>query len=246
MTVLLLVEDDMELAAAAVRALTLDGFSVRHAADLTSATNLVGEGADRADICLLDLGLPDTTGYQACATMLTTGIPIVVATARDAEMDRVVCLELGADDYVIKPYLMRELGARLRAVLRRTARTTADPNPTAPMTPERTRAHHETEDLDNQILSAGEVSLDRRTCVVTVDGAVVELTAKEFDLLAVLMSDPGRMWRRQDLLDTIWGDDFVGSGRTLDTHVTTLRKKLGRPDMIVARRGIGYTLQDDA
>lgn len=216
----LLVEDDVDLAAAAVRALSVEGFDV-------TAVGTVADALERAaecDVALVDLGLPDAIGFEACSRVVGTGIPTLVATARDAEVDRIVCFELGVDDYVCKPYSMREVGARLRVIARRAARG-AEPA-TVPET------------------ATGRLAIDERTRVVKLDGEQLQLTVKEFDLLAVLASDAGRVWRRIDLLTRVWGDDFYGSGKTLDVHVAALRRKLGDPEWVRAVRGVGFQLSD--
>lgn len=219
----LLVEDDPDLAAAATRALTVDGFEVSAVTTIAEAEEVAG----LCDVALLDLGLPDAIGFQACARLTATGIPILVATARDGEVDRIVCLELGADDYVAKPYSLREVGARLRAVVRRANRQGTD-----------MALNNETSDGSSRVF------VDQRQRTVTLDGENLPLTLKEFDLLALLASDAGRVWRRVDLLSSVWGDDFFGSGKTLDVHVASLRKKLGDPDWVRAVRGVGFQFQD--
>ena len=220
----LLVEDDPELAAAATRALTVEGFDVEAVSTISAAEQM----ADSCDVALLDLGLPDAMGFQACARLTATGIPTLVATARDGEVDRIVCLEMGADDYVAKPYSLREVGARLRAVARRSNRYQNE----APVTGE------------VPVTGAGRLVVDERMRTVTLDQLPLQLTLKEFDLLALLSSDPGRVWRRVDVLSRVWGDDFYGSGKTLDVHVASLRKKLGDPDWVRAVRGVGFQFQD--
>ena len=145
-------------------------------------------------------------------------VPVIIATARGDETDRVLGLELGADDYVVKPFSVRELAARVRAVSRR----------------RRVEA----------TVGSGRVVLDRGRHEVTVDGALVELTAKEFDLLAVLAEEPGRAVPRQELFSRVWDPVWVGTGKTLDVHVASLRKKLGDPDLIETVRAVGYRLAD--
>ena len=169
-------------------------------------------------IVLLDIGLPGMDGFDVCrAIRLKSKVPILMLTARDEEPDRVVGLEVGADDYVTKPFSPRELAARIKAILRRT-----DPQP------------------DQDVLSLGDVSLNRETHDVTVGGEPVELTAKEFDLLAFFLSNPGAMLSRDQLLDRVWGVEYPGGTRTVDVHVAQLRRKLGRPDLIRTLRGAGY------
>ena len=170
------------------------------------------------DLLILDLGLPGVDGLEVCRQVRTRSrLPIIMLTARDEEVDRVVGLELGADDYVTKPFSPRELVARVGAVLRRT------------------RVQEE-----EIILSLGDVTLRRATHEVLVSGSHVELTAKEFDLLAHLMENAGVVLSRDQLLDRVWGQEYPGGTRTVDVHVAQLRRKLGRPDFIRTLIGVGY------
>jgi len=169
-------------------------------------------------IVILDVGLPGIDGFEVCrAVRARSRVPILMLTARDEEPDRIVGLEVGADDYLTKPFSPRELVARMKAILRR-----AEPQPT--------------EDL----LELGDVSLNRETHDVTIAGALVELTAKEFDLLAYFLSNPGAVLSRDVLLDRVWGVSYPGGTRTVDVHVAQLRRKLGRPNLIRTLRGSGY------
>jgi len=169
-------------------------------------------------IVILDIGLPGIDGFDVCrAIRARSTVPILMLTARDEEADRVIGLEVGADDYLTKPFSPRELAARLKAILRRT-----DPAPAPGM------------------LHLGDVSLSRETHDVTIDGKLVELTAKEFDLLAFFLSNPGTVLSRDVLLDRVWGVEYPGGTRTVDVHVAQLRRKLGRPDLIRTLRGSGY------
>jgi DNA-binding response OmpR family regulator len=149
-----------------------------------------------------------------------TDIPVIIATARGDETDRIVGLELGADDYVVKPFSVRELAARVRAVSRRRR--------------------------SESTLDTGRVIVDRVRHVVHVDGEVVDLTAKEFDLLAVLAEEPGRAVTRQELFSRVWDPVWIGTGKTLDVHVASLRKKLGSAELIETVRGVGYRLVQEA
>jgi DNA-binding response OmpR family regulator len=169
-------------------------------------------------IVLLDIGLPGMDGFDVCrAIRLKSKVPILMLTARDEEPDTVVGLEVGADDYVTKPFSPRELAARIKAILRRT-----DPAP------------------EQDVLMLGDVVLNRESHDVTVAGDIVELTAKEFDLLAFFLSNPGAMLSRDQLLDRVWGMEYPGGTRTVDVHIAQLRRKLGRPDLIKTLRGAGY------
>ena len=167
---------------------------------------------------LLDIGLPGKDGFEVCRDMrVRSQVPILMLTARDEEPDRIVGLEVGADDYLTKPFSPRELVARMKAIFRRT-----EPND-----------RHER-------FSLGDVLLDRESHDVTVDGRPVDLTAKEFDLLAFFMSNAGVVVSRDLLLDRVWGQEYPGGTRTVDVHVAQLRRKLGRPDLIRTLRGAGY------
>jgi two-component system, OmpR family, response regulator len=169
-------------------------------------------------IVILDLGLPGIDGFEVCRAMRArSAVPILMLTARDEEPDRVVGLEVGADDYLTKPFSPRELVARLKAILRRT-----DPPPA------------------QEVLALGDVVLNRETHDVTTGGELVELTAKEFELLAYFLSNPNAVLSRDVLLDRVWGVEYPGGTRTVDVHVAQLRRKLGRPTLIQTLRGAGY------
>ena len=173
------------------------------------------------DVMLLDVRLPDIDGYEVCRRVRSTSdVPIVFLTARGDEIDRVVGLELGADDYVVKPFGFRELVARIRAVTRR---STARPEASQ--------------------LGAGGLQVDRRTRRASLGGRQLDLTAKEFDVLAVLAEDPGAVVPRQQLLERVWGHAWYGPTKTLDVHVAAIRKKLGDPAWVQAVRGVGFRLQ---
>jgi two-component system, OmpR family, response regulator len=169
-------------------------------------------------IVILDVGLPGIDGFAVCTTMRARSrVPILMLTARDEEADRIVGLEVGADDYLTKPFSPRELVARMKAILRR-----SEPQP------------------DRDVLELGDVILNRETHDVTIAGEPVELTAKEFDLLAYFLLNPGTVLSRDVLLDRVWGVAYPGGTRTVDVHVAQLRRKLGRPEMIRTLRGSGY------
>jgi DNA-binding response OmpR family regulator len=215
---LLLVEDDPAIATPLVTGLERQGFEVSWVETGADALN-----ADVGDLVLLDLGLPDLDGQVVCRRIRDrSSVPIIVVTARSEEVDRVALLEMGADDYVVKPFGFRELVARIRAVLRRTGHE------------EPTAAPH-----------AGRVRIDNRTRQVTVDGETVQLTPKEYDLLSFLARDAGAVRTRDEILRAVWDENWWGSSKTLDVHVASLRRKLGDPDLIDTVRGVGYRLDDD-
>ena len=217
---LLLVEDDDAIAGPLVKGLGREGFDVTRVATGTDA--LV---AAPADLVLLDLGLPDIDGYEVCRRLRAEStVPIIVITARGDEVDRVVGLELGADDYVVKPFGFRELVARIRAVTRRTAATDGA-----------------NDDVD-PVLRSGPLEVDTRTRRVTLDGEEIVLTRKEFDLLALLARDPGATRTRDQILEEVWDAHWYGPTKTLDVHVASLRKKLGDPGLIETVRGVGFRL----
>jgi two-component system response regulator RegX3 len=218
----LVVEDDVDIAAPLVRGLEREGFEVTHHATAASALAASG-GPDGPDVVLLDLGLPDLDGVEVCRRMRSSSdVPIIVVTARGDEVDRVVGLELGADDYVVKPFGFRELVARIRAVTRRAPARAADTSASA----------------------IGALVIDRRTRRVTLHDEEVLLTPKEFDLLAALAEDPGAACSRQHLLDVVWDPHWYGPTKTVDVHVANLRRKLGDPGWIETVRGVGYRLAD--
>jgi len=213
---ILLVEDEGAIAEVVSAYLERDGFRVVWAS--RGVDGLLALEQHEIRLAILDLQLPDADGLDLCrAIREQSRLPIVILTARDEEVDRITGLELGADDYVPKPFSPRELTARVRAVLRR-----ADPSP-ADETP-----------------SLGEVAVDRAARAVTVGGEHVELTAKEFDLLAYFVDHPGVVLSRERLLDRVWGITFPGGTRTVDVHVAQLRKKLRSPELIRTVRGSGY------
>ena len=213
---ILVVEDEDAIADPLVAGLKREGYDVSRVA--------TGEGAleaTPADLILLDLRLPDIDGLDVCRQLRErSGVPIIVVTARGEEADRVVGLELGADDYVVKPYGLRELIARIRAVMRRAASIGGSGGP----------------------LRAGGLEVDERARRATVDGRELELTPKEFELLAALARDPGAAVSRQRLLAEVWQTSWYGSSKTIDVHVAALRRKLGDPGWIETLRGVGFRL----
>jgi two-component system response regulator RegX3 len=215
---ILVVEDDDGIAEPLAEGLTREGFEVSRVA--TGADALA---APTPDVVLLDLGLPDVDGYDLCQQLRSRStVPILVVTARGAEVDRVVGLELGADDYIVKPFGFRELVARIRAVMRRTS---------------------EPAGLD-QIQVLGGLTVDRRSRRVLVEGVEVTLAPKEFDLLALLAEDPGAVVSRQTILEEVWDPHWYGPTKTVDVHVASLRRKLGRPEWIETVRRVGLRLGD--
>ena len=212
----LVVEDDPAIFDPLVVGLERNGFDVVHCVAGLRVVLLVQQ--HNPDVMLLDLGLPDIDGLQVLKEVRRiSDVPIIIATARGDETDRIVGLELGADDYVVKPYSVRELSARIRAISRR-RRSEPDAG------------------------GATRVRVDRNRHEVFVDDVLVALTLKEFELLAVLAEDPGRVVTRQELFSRVWDPVWIGSGKSLDVHVATLRRKLGTADLIETVRGVGYRL----
>lgn len=225
MTRVLVVEDEDSFSEALSYMLRREGFDVDVA---STGTDALAQFERRGpDIVLLDLMLPGTPGTEVCrALRATSTVPIIMLTARDSEVDKVVGLELGADDYVTKPFSSRELVARIRAVLRR--RT-------------------EPEDLAPAAIEAGPVRVDADRHVVTVRGDEISLPLKEFDLLELLVRNSGRVLTRGQLIDRVWGADYVGDTKTLDVHVKRLRAKIeadpATPRHLVTVRGLGYKFE---
>lgn len=216
----LLVEDDPSIAAVVVRGLTDAGFQVLHVESGAAALEATGY-----DFVLLDLGLPDSDGLDVCRELRArSSVPVIIVTARGDELDRVVGLELGADDYVIKPFGMRELVARIRAVLRRGGQAES---PAA-----------------SAEVMVGDLVIREKTREVVLAGEMLSLTPKEFDLLAYLAAEPDVVHRRHDILEHVWETEWYGPTKTLDAHVAALRKKLGSQDWIEAVRGVGFRLRN--
>jgi len=217
---LLVVEDDDAIALALTEGLERAGFTTTRAA--TGAEALAR--SDGADLVLLDLGLPDMDGSEVCRRLRSTSaVPIIIVTARGEESERVLGLELGADDYVVKPFGQRELIARVRAVARRSGSPSGEVE-----RPQR----------------LGPLEIDRRTRRVTMSGTEVVLTPKEFDLLARLGEDPGAVVAREQIMDDVWDPHWYGPTKTLDVHIASLRKKLGDPGLIETVRTVGFRLRD--
>ncbi len=218
---LLLVEDEGAISVPLVEGLEREGYDVTTVRTGGAALKLVAD----ADLVLLDLGLPDVEGADVCRSIRRdSDTPIIVLTARGDELDRVTLLELGADDYVVKPFGFRELVARIRAVHRRVPQsTTATPQ-------------------DPRVQQLGALAIDRRARRVMVAGTEVALTPKEFDLLSRLADDAGAVVRRDQIIEEVWDEHWWGPTKTLDVHIASLRKKLGDPTLIVTVRGVGYRL----
>jgi two-component system, OmpR family, response regulator RegX3 len=225
MTRVLVVEDEETYREALSFLLEREGFEVSHAE--TGPDALATFDREGADIVLLDVMLPGLPGTEVCRQIRQISqVPVIMVSARDEEVDKVVGLELGADDYVTKPYSPRELLARIRAVLRRGT---------------------EGPELDPQILEAAGVRMDVERHVVTLHGAPVALPLKEFDLLEVLLRNAGRVLTRGQLIDRVWGADYIGDTKTLDVHITRLRAKIEDdpriPQLLLTVRGLGYKLE---
>ena len=225
MTRVLVVEDEESISDPLSYLLRQEGFEVAVAA--TGPDGLAEFDRGGADIVLLDLMLPGLSGTEVCrALRAKSSVPVIMLTARDSEIDKVVGLELGADDYVTKPFSSRELVARVRAVLRRRS---------------------EPEDSAGAPLVAGPVRMDVERHVVSVDGRPVPMPLKEFELLELLLRNAGRVLTRGQLIDRVWGSDYVGDTKTLDVHVKRLRAKVepdpAHPRYLVTVRGLGYKFE---
>jgi DNA-binding response OmpR family regulator len=216
---LLVVEDDDGIAEPLVAGLRREGFEVQRVADGAAAL-----AAEEPDLVLLDLRLPDIDGYSVARELRARSrVPIIMVTARGEEVDRVVGLELGADDYVVKPFGLRELIARINAVMRRvTEQRTGEPE---------------------AVLRIDGLEVDRRRHLATIDGRPLALTPKEFALLEILAEDPGAAVDRRRILEEVWGTRWYGPSKTIDVHISSLRRKLGDPGLIETVRGIGFRLR---
>ena len=210
----LLIEDDDPVAQSIVASLKSE-FEVRRESLGREGIAAVKEWIP--EVVLLDLGLPDIDGLEVAREIRSlSAVPIIIVSARGDELDRIIGLEIGADDYVVKPFSQRELIARIRAVTRRG------------------RPQEQVEESQSRL------RIDERTRIVTLDGSEIALTAKEFDLLNFLCSDPGTVFRRNDILEHVWDVDWYGTTKTLDAHVASIRKKLGDQRWIEAVRGVGF------
>lgn len=225
MTRILVVEDEESLSDPLAFLLGREGFDVQVVDNgLDAVTEFEGNGAD---LVLLDVMLPGQSGMEVCKQIRSSSaVPIIMLTAKDSEIDKVLGLELGADDYVTKPYSSRELIARVRAVLRRQG---------------------EVEEQDSGALEGGPVRMDIERHVVTVTGEPVSMPLKEFELLEMLLRNAGRVMTRSQLIDRVWGADYVGDTKTLDVHIKRLRSKIepdpSSPRYVVTVRGLGYKFE---
>lgn len=224
-TRILLVEDETALSEPLAFLLEREGYEVEVAADGRDAVAAFDRAG--ADLVLLDLMLPGIPGTEVCRELRArSSVPIIMLTAKDSEVDIVVGLELGADDYITKPYSTRELLARIRAVLRRRV---------------------ESLDYDEAVLEGGRVRMDVDRHTVEVDGSAVQMPLKEFELLELLMRNPGRVLTRGQLIDRVWGSDYFGDTKTLDVHIKRIRSKIERtpsdPVQLVTVRGLGYRFE---
>ena len=214
----LLVEDDDAIASSLISGLQSSGMTVRRVSR--------GEDALRAelpDVVLLDVGLPDIDGFEVCRRLrLTSQVPVIMLTARDEELDRVFGLDIGADDYVTKPFGLRELIARIRAVTRRAGGS---------------------DEIESSMINVESLHIDRLTRRAMLHSEELVLTAKEFDLLAYLAERPGIVHRRNDILEKVWDTNWYGPTKTLDAHIAAVRKKLGDHRWIQAVRGVGFRLE---
>ena len=231
MTRILLVEDEENYRVPLAFSLRRDGFDVVQAADGVAAVEAFeaagGAGGGAIDLVLLDLMLPRLSGIEVCRRIRhTSTVPVIMLTARDSEADTVVGLRIGADDYVTKPYSYRELLARVNAVLR--------------------RSHGEEQEPAEPVLEVGRVRMDVERHEVTVDGEAVAMPPREFELLELFMRNPGRVLARGEIIDRVWGADYVGDTKTLDVHVKRIRAKIevepGEPKLLITVRGVGYKL----
>ncbi|NBU55758.1 MAG: DNA-binding response regulator [Acidimicrobiia bacterium] len=226
----LLVEDEESFVDALTVGLKREGFRVEVARDGLEALNRFD--LVQPDVVLLDVMLPKMSGIDVCRQLRKrTQVPIIMVTAKGAEIDTVVGLEVGADDYITKPYRMRELVARMRAVMRRVS----------------TERGSSPAEIDGSILEVGDVSLDPDEHVVRVRGELVQMPLKEFELLHLLLANVGRVLARETLIDRVWGIDYVGDTKTLDVHIKRLRAKIedepSDPKRIVTIRGLGYKFE---
>lgn len=216
----LVVEDDASVAEGILDGLEHAKFETLHVT--TGALALEAMATFDPDLVLLDLGLPDMDGTDVCRNIrVSSTTPIIVVSARGDEIDRVLALEMGADDYVVKPFGMREIVARIRAVARRTTLSESD-------------------EPAQSIREFGELVIDVRSQRVTLSGLEIHVTPKEFELLLYLSQDPGAVFRRADILHDVWDTNWYGTTKTLDAHIAAIRKKLGNPDWIESVRGVGF------
>lgn len=227
MTKILIIEDEASFSEALEFLLKKEGFEVEVADD--GRQGLEKFAANGADLILLDLMIPEVSGTEVCRIIRTTSqVPIIMLTAKDAEIDKVVGLELGADDYVTKPYSSRELLARIKAVMRR-------------------QGSGQDHEESNGALTVGSIRMDIDKHAVTVNGIAISLPLREFELLEFLMRNSGRVLTRNQLIDRVWGGDYFGDTKTLDVHIKRLRSKIevdpANPILLQTIRGLGYKLE---
>lgn len=224
---ILLVEDEKTLAKALKFNLEKEGFRVEVAFDGEEALNAMS--GEEPDLVILDLMLPKIDGYEVCRSIRrSSDVPIIMLTARDEDIDKILGLELGADDYMTKPFNTRELLARIRAILRRTVQQAA---------------------AARSFIKVGDLQIDVIKHKVTVKGREVALTSREYNLLSLLASNPGKVYSREELLEEIWGDDYSGDVRTVDVHIRHLREKIeefpAEPNIILTVWGAGYKFREE-
>ena len=224
---ILLVEDEKTLAKALKFNLEKEGFRVEVAFDGEEALNAMS--GKEPDLVILDLMLPKIDGYEVCRSIRrSSDVPIIMLTARDEDIDKILGLELGADDYMTKPFNTRELLARIRAILRRTVQQAA---------------------AARSFIKVGDLQIDVIKHKVTVKGREVALTSREYNLLSLLASNPGKVYSREELLEEIWGDDYSGDVRTVDVHIRHLREKIeefpAEPNIILTVWGAGYKFREE-
>jgi two-component system catabolic regulation response regulator CreB len=232
---ILIVEDEPAIADTLIYALRTEGFSPEWCA--TGRAGLTALATKSFAFVVLDVGLPDGTGFDVCKQIRAGGsaVPVLFLTARNTELDRVLGLELGGDDYLVKPFSPRELTARVKAILRRTQNGATNVPATAPM-------------KTTQPASAGEFAIDEERCAIRYRGAALELTRYEFRLLKVLVEKPGRVFSRDQLMEAVWEDPGASLDSTVDAHIKTVRAKLRAvapdADPIQTHRGLGYSLRE--
>ncbi|MEG6616537.1 response regulator transcription factor [Peptococcaceae bacterium 1198_IL3148] len=227
MSTILIVDDEKLLVKGLKRSLEQEGYQVLVAYDGAEAMSIYHK--ETIDLVVLDIMLPQMSGLDVCRELRKhTDIPIIMLTAKGEDVDKIVGLELGADDYMTKPFNTRELLARIKAVMRRIS--------------------HKTDGQNQYNISAGALELDVPKRKVTNDGKAVDLTAKEFDVLFLLAQNPGRVFTRENLLAAVWGDDYYGDLRTVDVHIRRLREKLEQdpkhPEYILTKWGVGYYFRE--
>ena len=226
-----MVDDEKVLVKGICFNLRSEGYDVDAGYDGAQAVELARN--NEYDLIILDLMMPKIDGLQACVKIREfSNVPIIMLTARSEDADKIIGLESGADDYITKPFNILELKARIRALIRRAGMTSAG-----------------TKNQSQEALSAGHIKLDLAQRVAIKNGQVVDLTVKEFDLMELLMRNPGRVYSRENLLDLVWGYEYQGDYRTVDVHVRRLREKLeldpARPQLIMTKWGVGYYLKQE-